>query len=193
MPVSHAITGGVDVVHLREPGLAADALYELARDLREVCRGQARLIVHASSGCGPGREGRRSASRRARAPGDRRPSIVGHALTVGRSVHSVASAVAAAQAGADFVVLGTIFASRSHPETAPAGIGLVRATTASVSIPIIGIGGITAENAAAVIDAGADGVAVISSILAASDVETAARALKRAMTYAEPKDEARKR
>ena len=92
----------------------------------------------------------------------------------------------AASEGADFLLAGTMFSTRSHPGIEPVGPSLIRAIAqkqaeASHSLPVIGIGGITADNLSEVIHAGASGVAVITSILASSDPRTEASRLKDAM------------
>jgi len=99
-------------------------------------------------------------------------------------VHSVAAARQAEDEGADMVIAGTVFASKSHPGGATIGIDGLRAICEAVSIPVIGIGGITAENAGDVIRAGAKGVAVISAIVDAVDPRAAATALRRAIDEA---------
>jgi thiamine-phosphate diphosphorylase len=96
-------------------------------------------------------------------------------------VHSLDSATEAAKAGADVLTVGTIFATASHPDVRPAGVGLICRIREQVSLPLIGIGGIEASNAAQVMEAGANGVAVIRAILATPDPEQAARALWQAI------------
>ena len=100
---------------------------------------------------------------------------------IGRSVHSVEGAVRAEAAGADVLVVGTIFSTGSHPGVDPAGPGLMRETSFRCSVPLIGIGGINSNNLAEVMTAGASGVAVIRSILAAPDPLAAAEELKTAL------------
>ena len=95
-------------------------------------------------------------------------------LLVGQSVHSVESAVRAEREGADYVILGTIFPSASHPGGRTGGTELVGEVTQRLAIPVIGIGGITSENARDVIDAGASGVAVIGAIIGSADPFAAA-------------------
>jgi thiamine-phosphate pyrophosphorylase len=82
-------------------------------------------------------------------------------------------------AGADYVGVGPVFGTRSKSD-AGAAIGVERFArlSARTALPSVGIGGVTAENAAEVIGAGAAGVAVISALLGARDPELAARALR---------------
>ena len=94
---------------------------------------------------------------------------------VGRSVHSVEEAVAAESDGADYLMLGTIYGTASHPGSAPSGPGLIEAVKARVRTHVYAIGGINASNAGEAMRAGADGVAVIRSILGAPDPGNAAR------------------
>ena len=101
----------------------------------------------------------------------------GSGMLTGQSVHSVESAVRAERAGADYVILGTIFPSASHPGGRTGGTNLVREVVRQVSIPVIGIGGITSQNARDVTEAGASGVAVIGAIIGSADPNLAARKL----------------
>jgi thiamine-phosphate pyrophosphorylase len=95
---------------------------------------------------------------------------------IGRSVHSVHEASAAAAAGADYLLVGTIFPSRSHAGQAAAGTGLIRETT-RFGLPVIAIGGIDAAGAAEARAAGAYGVAAIGALWHAADPAAAALAL----------------
>lgn len=99
--------------------------------------------------------------------------IVGQRI-VGISTHSVVEAVAAAAAGADYIGFGPIFATATKDAGAPKGIAAIREVCDAVSIPVIAIGGITAEQCPAVFAAGASGVAVASA-LSGSDPEESAR------------------
>ncbi len=92
--------------------------------------------------------------------------------------------MAAQDEGADYLIAGTVFATASHPGKTPEGLDLLRRIAASVRIPFLGIGGITAANVRQVIETGADGAAVISSILAAPDPRVAAEALADALRTA---------
>lgn len=98
------------------------------------------------------------------------------ALRLGRSVHAAAEARAAAP-HADWVLLGTIFASASHPGRAGAGPGLVREAAVGAAVPVIAIGGVTPALAPVLREAGAHGIAAIRALWDAADVAAAARAL----------------
>lgn len=160
-----------DLVQLREKNVPDSELLDLAQRLLEAIGGRAKLIVNdrvdvalaaGASGVQLGEEGLLVSAAR---------MTVGDGALIGRSVHSVPVASQAESDGADILVVGTMFASRSHLEEEPAGTGLMRQISGSCRLPLIGIGGITPENASEVIEAGASGVAVITNILAASDPE----------------------
>ena len=176
--VADLVRNGVDAVQLREKDLPPHELLDLARDLRAATAGRARLFVNGApvvaraagaDGVHLGEYAEAVAAVRVR---------VGRALLIGRSVHSLDGAMAAERDGADLLVLGTVYPSRSHPGGITGGPALVAQVCARVSPPVLGIGGITRENAAAVIRAGAAGVAVISAILAAPVPAQAAWALR---------------
>lgn len=105
-------------------------------------------------------------------PVDRARALLGDRL-LGYSAHGADRARSAAEEGADFVVLGTIYPSASHPERPAAGIDLVRATAAATAAPVVAIGGITPARTAAVRTAGGHGVAVVSGVWGAPDPTTA--------------------
>ena len=96
-------------------------------------------------------------------------------MTLGVSTHSVAQARAARDDGADYVAVGSMFATVTKPDFELVGPALVRSLRADIRVPLVAIGGITHENVAEVIRAGADGVAVISAVCAAPDPTAATR------------------
>ena len=106
--------------------------------------------------------------------------IAGDRLLIGISCESPEDAVEAERGGAAYVSVSPVFATPTKTDTAPAlGLDGVRAIRAAVRLPVVTIGGISAANAAAVIRAGADGICVVSAIVAASDPCAAARSLRR--------------
>ena len=182
--VDEAVSAGVDMVQLREKDLPGGPLLELATSLRETIQGRALLIINdradvalgvGASGVQLGEEGLPVATAR---------QVLGPGYLIGRSVHSEAGAVQAEALGAAFLVVGTMYANTSHPGAAPAGPDLLRGIRQRCRLPLIGIGGITQNNAGDILRAGATGVAVISSILGSPEPGEAVRQLKHAMSEA---------
>jgi thiamine-phosphate diphosphorylase len=188
----------VDAVHLRAPGHPAAELLALARALREALPPSALLLVNdrldvalAAAAGGvqlpetglPASAVRLLAVRAGRAAED---------FLIGCSAHAVAAACEAERGGADFVLLGTVFPSASHPGAAPGGEALLETARAATRLPLIAIGGITPENAPRALAAGAAGVAVIRSIVEAPDPQQAAAALRRAVDLARSPHTARR-
>jgi thiamine monophosphate synthase len=105
---------------------------------------------------------------------------------VGRSVHSLEAAIAAAREGADRLVVGTIFASESHAGREVAGPSLLRRVKAALAAdgegpPLFAIGGMTPERAPAALRAGADAVAAIRALWEPEDPGAATRAFLAAL------------
>ena len=181
--VSEAVAGGVNMVQLREKDLPGQQLLNLALDIKQEIKGRAMLIVNerADVAVAAGADGLQLGEQALPLAAARQ--IVGPQALIGRSIHSPEGAIKAQAEGADYLVVGPIYATGSHPQTVPAGPQLLKQVAQlpeirSVSLPLIGIGGITAENLGEVILAGASGVAVITSILASPDPGQQARKLR---------------
>lgn len=181
---SQAVDGGVDAVQLREKDLPGGDLYELATSLRAALGDRALLLVNerADVALAAGADGVHLPEHGLLGKAVR--EMVGEGCIVGRSVHSVDAAVRAEKDGADFVTVGTIYETASKPGAVPAGVELVGAVAEAVDVPVVAIGGITAENVAAVVQAGAGGVAVIGAIMDADDPKQAAARLRHALDAA---------
>ena len=179
--VEAAAAGGVDAVQLREKDRSARERYHLGRKLREVTRdADVTFVVNDrvdlaqavdADGVHLGNEDLPVAVAR---------DQLGDDALVGRSVSFVETARRAQKAGADYLGVGAVFATRSKDvadEQAEIGVETVREVVNAVSIPIVAIGGVSTANAADIVAAGADGVAVISAITAAENPEAATREL----------------
>lgn len=177
--VRAAADGGVNMVQLRDGALSPGERMARSSELRDALASRALLLVNADADAAiaTGADGLHLPANEART---RRGDIPEH-IVVSRAVHSVAEAVAAERDGADMLVLGTVFASASHPGGATIGLEGVRAVCAGVHVPVIAIGGITAANAGGVMRAGASGVAAIGAIFDAEDVRAAAAQLRAAV------------
>jgi thiamine-phosphate pyrophosphorylase len=180
--VAASLDGGVDMVQLREKDMAPFELLRLARRLRRVTQGRALLIVNDRVDVAllAGADGVQLGETALDVSDVRQ--LVGPDMLIGRSVHSEVGAVDAECQGADFLVLGTVFETASHPDGRVGGLDLVREVTTSVGIPVLGIGGITKANAASVMEAGASGAAVITAITMADDPKSAASDLSAAIS-----------
>ncbi|MBM9514147.1 thiamine phosphate synthase [Desulfogranum marinum] len=106
--------------------------------------------------------------------------IVGDDMIVGISAESVEDAVVAEQQGADYIGISPVFATATKDDIAPPlGLEGVRQIREAVSLPLVGIGGINANNGHLVFQAGADGIAVVSAIVSADCPESATAELKK--------------
>lgn len=105
--------------------------------------------------------------------------VVPRNLLIGRSADTEADAQEAAAAGADYIGVGSVFGTATKPELRGEVIGTERLArvASAVSIPVVGIGGITRDNAGQVLKAGAVGVAVVSAVMGAADPLAAAKEL----------------
>ncbi len=167
--VADAVTGGANMVQLRERGMEEQALLELARELRRITRGSALLVVNGSPEVAAACDADGVQLPEAGTSVDAARGVVGDDKLIGRSVHSVEGAMDAQREGADFLVAGTIYASRTHTGVEPAGPSLLNSIAGQVPLPLLGIGGIGPGNIERVIEAGAWGAAVISAVLEADD------------------------
>ena len=105
--------------------------------------------------------------------------IAGANMIIGISAESVDDALLAQRQGADYVGISPVFSTPTKTDTAaPLGLEGIRNIRSAVSLPLVGIGGIQKDNAASVLQAGTDGVAVVSAIVSAACPRNAAAALK---------------
>jgi thiamine-phosphate pyrophosphorylase len=107
--------------------------------------------------------------------GDARALLGAHAIIGVSCYHHLDLAQQAAKDGADYIAFGRVFPSRTKPGAALAGLDLIAHAKREFAIPVAAIGGITADNARTVIDAGADMIAVVEGLFGQADVEQTAR------------------
>jgi thiamine-phosphate pyrophosphorylase len=160
-----AAEAGVDLVQIREPRLPDRALIDLTRRACDTVReSNTRILVNdrldvalAAGAHGVHLRADSVSAARVRAVG-------GDRLLIGRSVHQLAEALAAAQeGGCDYLLFGTVFPSPSKPPgQRTAGLDGLRDVCARVRVPVVAIGGVTRATAASVSAAGAAGIAAIS-------------------------------
>jgi len=111
--------------------------------------------------------------------------LLGPERIVGASAGTVEEARRAEQEGADYLGVGPVFPTATKADAGEAiGLDGLRKIVAAVRVPVVGIGGITVENAAQVVLAGAAGVAVVSAVAGADDMVEATRRLRQAVDLA---------
>ncbi|MFB6202788.1 MAG: thiamine phosphate synthase [Halorhabdus sp.] len=187
--VERAIEGGVDIVQLREKDLPARHRYEVGQAVRDLTReAGVPLIVNDRVDLALALDADGVHLGDDDLPVSVARELLGEAAIVGRSVSLVADARTAQEAGADYLGVGAIYATGSKDDIDDdeyaIGTDRLAEIVDAVDIPVVAIGGITTQNAPKVIEAGADGVAVISAITGAADPATATRDLGRAVTDA---------
>lgn len=182
-----AIRGGVDAVQLRGKDLPAREQMAIGRALRALTREAGVLFIvndRVDLALALDADGIHVGQDDLVAEDVRR--LVGPDLIIGVSAATIPEARAARDAGADYLGVGAIYGTATKLDAGAAtGPGLIATIRAAVDLPIVGIGGIKATNAAEVIAAGADGVAVVSAIVSADDPEAAAREIKRSLGRAD--------
>jgi len=187
--VQSAVAGGVTCVQLREKDCSTLEFIEQALTIKKFLKARGvpliindRLDVALAVGADGVHLGQTDM------PLEMAKKIAGRSMLIGISAESLQDAIEAEQGGADYIGASPIYATPTKTDTAPPlGIEGLRAIKNKVNIPLVGIGGLNATNSAEVIRNGADGVAVVSAIVAADDPEIAARNLKRIITEARNK------
>jgi thiamine-phosphate pyrophosphorylase len=174
-----AVDGGATVIQLRDKTRSFKELIGIGREIHAITKKAGAIFIvndllDVALACGAdgvhlGQGDLRCDTARQLAP----PGFI-----IGISVGSVEEAVDAEQAGADYVALSPVFSTGSKSDVGP-GHGLVclKMIRANVRIPVIAIGGIGPDNTGQVIDAGADGIAVIAAVVSKPDITVAARRL----------------
>lgn len=179
--VAAAVSGGVTLIQVRGKLATGRALYHAARELRglldplgiplivndrpDVARAAGARGVHLGQ-----RDLPAAAARRFWPDG-----------VIGVSVHTTGELEAARSAGVDYMAAGSLFPTGSKADATPLEHPLFAALARESQVPLIGIGGITAENAAAVVALGARGIAVIRGLWEAGDARARARDYRRAL------------
>lgn len=179
--VAAAVAGGASVVQLREKTASTREFVELARAVRDVTKPRGvpllindRLDVALAAGADGVHVGQDDMD-----PRDVR-ALLGPKAYIGLSVTGEDEARAAAGMPVDYLGAGPVFATSTKKDAgAPQGLDGLKRMIALAEVPVVAIGAITRDNAAAVLSAGAAGLAVVSAICSATDPEEAARQLRR--------------
>lgn len=156
---------GALALHLRTRSTAARRLFEVARWLSGVSRETGTLVVvndrvDVAVAAGSGGVHLREDS----LPLADVRRITGERLRVGRSIHTADQAAGLRDSGLDYLVLGAVYPTRSHPDRCSLGVEAVAAAAAGSDVPVLAIGGITPSEVPAVLARGAHGVVVLSGV-----------------------------
>jgi len=176
-----ALDGGADAVQIRDKSSTAYNLCCVAAEIQPIARKFGAVLfvndrvdvalISGADGAHVGQEDLPVREARRLLP---RPRLIGV------SVSTRDEARRAQKEGADYLGVGPVFASATKPDAGePLGLERLGEIAASVTIPVVAIGGITVANVAGVFEAGARGAAVVSAVVSAEDITAATRALKR--------------
>lgn len=177
--VEAALKGGVTCVQLREKELNETAFLQEARAICALCRRyKVPFIVNdnvdIAVACGA--DGIHVGQEDMKAEEVRR--LVGEDIILGVSVHTVEEARQAVQNGADYLGLGTVFPTSTKTDAEQMSGNMLRAICDTVNVPVVAIGGINQNNLLRLSGSGVDGVALVSAVFSAEDIEKACRKLR---------------
>ncbi len=178
--VREAVSGGVTCVQLREKDCSTREFLQEALALKELLQSlMVPLIINdrVDIALAVGADGVHLGQ--SDMPISHARRLLGPNCLIGISAESVDHAVEAEQQGADYIGISPVFSTPTKADTAPAlGLEGIRQIRELVRIPLVGIGGINQTNARQVLASGADGVAVVSAIMAAASPRLAAEVIK---------------
>lgn len=176
--VEEALAAGVTLVQYRAKAADGGVLYAEACKLKELCdKYNVPLIINdrldialavGAAGVHLGQDDLPCAVAR---------RLLGEDFIIGVSAHNPAEAVQAVSEGADYLGCGAVFGTATKHDVAKLGLENLRAIRKAVAVPMVGIGGITADNYAEVLATGANGAAIVSGILAQEDIGAAVKKL----------------
>lgn len=171
--VEEALKGGLKAVQLREKDLGTRDLLNMAYRFKELTKKyNAKLFINDRVDISLAIEADGVHLGQKSIPAQAARKISGKALLIGVSTHSLHEAIEAERQGADFITLGPIYETPSKLRYGdPIGIDVLRKVKSHVLIPVFAIGGIKPDKVKDVVDAGADGVAVISAVLKSDNIK----------------------
>lgn len=178
--VREALEGGVTLVQYRAKTASSAEMYAEALQLKALCDSfNVPLIINdrldiamavGAAGVHLGQDDLPCAAAR---------KLLGEDYIIGVSAHNPAEAKAALQSGADYLGCGAVFGTATKADVQKLGTDGLAAICKAKGLPVVGIGGVTADNYREVRAAGADGAAIVSGILAQPDIRTTVRAIAR--------------
>lgn len=183
--VEAALDGGVTCLQLREKEASAGEILALARTLLPLCRARrVPLLINdrVDIALAAGADGVHLGQDDLPLPEAR--ALLGPDRILGATAHTVEEALRAQAEGADYLGVGAMFPTGTKTNTIPTSADTLKAICAAVSIPVVAIGGVTAQNLPTLAGTGIAGAAVVSAIFSQSDLTAAARTLRTAADLA---------
>lgn len=183
--VEAALEGGVTYLQLREKRASAGEILALARTLLPLCRARrVPLLINdrVDIALAAGADGVHLGQDDLPLPEAR--TLLGPDRILGATAHTVEEALRAQAEGADYLGVGAMFPTGTKTDTVPTSADTLKAICAAVSIPVVAIGGVNAQNLPTLAGTGIAGAAVVSAIFSQSDLTAAARTLRTAADLA---------
>jgi thiamine-phosphate pyrophosphorylase len=170
--VAAAANAGVDLVQVRERDMEGRELSRLVmRCLGAVSGTRTRILVNDRLDVALATGAHGVHLRSDSMPASRARSLAPIGFLIGRSVHSVSEAVkVCADGGLDYLLFGAVFATESKPGQPPAGVKALAEVSAAVSVPVLGVGGISPETAPQLSNTGCAGLAAIGWFAGADEI-----------------------
>lgn len=176
--VEDAIKGGATCIQLREKVLDEESFLQEAMQMKELCtkcsvpfiiNDNVEIAIKSNAdGIHVGQSDMAASNVRA---------LVGEDMIIGVSVQTVEQALAAQEAGADYLGVGAVFNTTTKLDASEVPLETLKAICEAVSIPVVAIGGINKSNLLELTDTGVDGVALVSAIFAVKDIESECKEL----------------
>ena len=190
--VEKAVEAGAAVIQYREKEAPTRRMLEEALLLRDICRGRALFLVNDRVDIALGVDADGVHLGLDDMPYEAARRLLGPDRIIGLTVHDEREAVDAERMGADYVGLSPIFPTGTKADAGTAcGVRMIATVRACIRIPIVVIGGVTMENVAETILAGADAAAAISAVVASDDMGREVRAFRDIIRRAKAEREGR--
>lgn len=176
--VDKALSGGVTLLQLREKNMAEADFIKSAQEIKQVCKERGvPLIINDNVNVALAVDADGVHLGQGDMPISRARQILGKNKIIGITAKTVEQAVEAEKNGADYLGSGAVFGTSTKSDAKKMELETLQKITSAVKIPVVAIGGITAENVTQLENTGISGAAVVSGIFAQKDIEAASRQL----------------
>ncbi len=181
--LNEAVHSGVKAFQLREKKISGLSLFNLTNKVKSICAGeQTNLFINdrVDIAMAAGTTGVHLTSKSLSVRQTR--EIVGDALLVGASTHSLGEIEEAEEDGCDFVLFGPVYETESKKQYGPPqGLDKLNEVSRKTQMPVFAVGGIDSNNARHCLDSGAHGVAVISAIMKSKNIAATCNDFRRSL------------